>query len=87
MEAYRCAERAVHAAIADRFGLASALPVSVVVADEVLLATEARDMMGIPPAPWHLSHAPRRDAIHPWFPATAERTFLDRYAALTERRT
>ena len=51
-------------------------------ADEVLLATEARDLMARPPSDWRLSHAPLTEVIVPWDWRTAEREFLARFFEL-----
>jgi len=81
---YAVLERDVHAAICARFGLAVALPVSVTHADEVLLATEARDLMKPPPAPWARMPAPRAERITEcWDPLGAEARFLDRFRELS----
>jgi hypothetical protein len=53
-------------------------------ADEVLLATEVRDLMAPPPQPWALSHAPLPTVIVPWGWRTAEVRFLALYAELTK---
>lgn len=58
-------------------------------ADEVLLMTEARDLMGKPPAPW--GHAqgmpaePLPNKLLPWSPYLAEREFLREYNMLKGR--
>lgn len=44
-------------------------------ADDILLATEARDLMG-DPQDWELNIAPYHVKIHPWSWQTAERAFL-----------
>ncbi len=45
--------------------------------DDTALATEARDLMGPPPAPWTELPAPWPETIHPWSPLVAEREFLE----------
>lgn len=55
-------------------------------ADEVLLATEARDLMCAPPAPWNLGADPLPETIEPWGWERAEREFLARYEALRDVR-
>jgi hypothetical protein len=53
--------------------------------DEVLLATEARDIMGGESAgKWALHAAPMAEEIAPWSHALAERMFLARFRVLTE---
>ena len=51
-------------------------------ADEVLLATEARDLMCAPPASWDLRADPLPEIIEPWGWERAEREFLARFEAL-----
>jgi hypothetical protein len=55
-------------------------------ADEVLLMTEARDLMGPAPAPWTFAQgaraAPLRETIAPWGWQRAEAAFLERFAVL-----
>jgi hypothetical protein len=50
-------------------------------ADEVLLATEARDLMKIT-HPWHLKAEPLPDVILPWWSHTAESRFIARFNEL-----
>lgn len=47
--------------------------------DDVLLATEARDIMGPPPAEWDWLPPPRDEAIGPWSWQGAEEIWLDTY--------
>lgn len=52
--------------------------------DEVMLATEARDIMGGESAgKWTLRAAPQAEVIEPWPPHVAERMFMMRFDALT----
>lgn len=55
-------------------------------ADEVLLMTEARDLMGPAPAPWTFAQGaravPLRETIAPWGWQRAEAAFLEKFAAL-----
>ena len=71
--------------IVQRFGLSWPMPPEVREADDILLATEQRDMMEPPPAPWGLTAQPLDAAIDPLDPAQAEAAFLQRYEALTRR--
>lgn len=50
-------------------------------ADEVLLRTEARDLMKIT-HPWHLKAEPLPDVILPWWSHTAESRFIARFNEL-----
>lgn len=79
---YRALEERVQVAICDRFGLAHAMPPSVAKADLVLLATEARDVMGPAPKSWGLTESPLHEAIEPLDPWQVERRFLQRYHEL-----
>ncbi len=85
LQGYSTIERAVEAAVLARFGLSASLPASVKIADEVLLATEARDLMGGESAGrWYLAAEPLAERIAPWSPGKARHAFLDRFGALTE---
>lgn len=81
MPAFREAEGRVWCAIAERFGLPSALPHGVHRGDDILLATEARDLMGGECAEkWGLRMTPLLGRIEPWGWERAEREFLERAA-------
>lgn len=86
MEAYRALEARYNQVVADRFGLPTLVPPSVKRADDVLLATEARDLM--PPASvsrWCLAEAPASwIQIVPLPPREAEQLFLEQYRELAE---
>jgi hypothetical protein len=70
--------------IASVFGLTMPIPQSVHVADLVLLATEARDLMVAPSCPWNsiAGISPLGDKIVPWEPHEAESAFLHRFDEL-----
>jgi 5'-nucleotidase len=68
--------------IAETYGLAWPMPPQVRAADDVLLVTEARDLMREPPADWCLEAKPLAARIEPLEPAAAEALFLERYEAL-----
>ena len=72
--------------VADAFGLAWPMPAAVLQADDVLLATEARDLMAAPPAPWRLDVDPLPEPIRPLSPGEAEALFLKRFGELTKAR-
>ncbi|MCC6580760.1 MAG: phosphohydrolase [Phycisphaeraceae bacterium] len=61
------------------------MPTEVKMADDTLLATEARDLMATPPAPWKLNATPLPDRIEPWTAEVAEQRFLERFAQLRKR--
>jgi hypothetical protein len=71
------------AVIMQHFGLAPAMPAAVRKADDDLLATEARDLMGTPPEAWSFGGTALAGAIEPMNPPDAERAFLTRFAELT----
>lgn len=52
------AEKRVMKGLAKHFGLIGEMPDSVKWADTAMLATEARDLMAAPPAPWNLPAEP-----------------------------
>lgn len=68
--------------IAGVFGLPWPMPPEVRWADDVLLATEARDLVAPPPASWGLAERPLDDVIVPLGPEVAERAFLERFEEL-----
>lgn len=73
--------------IARRFGLSMPIPVSVRRADEIVLATECRDVMGGERAgKWALDHAPSDNLITPWSAEESEHAFLARFAELDAAR-
>jgi hypothetical protein len=65
--------------IAQRFRLPWPIPAAVFDADDRMLATEARDLMAPPPAPWGLTAQPLAETIVPWTAVAAERAFLDAF--------
>ena len=79
---FRAAEDRLLEVIVARFGLAWPMPAHVAHADEVLLATEMRDLMAPPPAPWLLDARPLAETVVPVAPDAAERMFLARFAEL-----
>lgn len=83
MEAYTAAEARVMAAVCARFGLPLQMPAAVKRADEVLLATEARDLMpAASVARWSLLEQPLSSPIRPMSPQEAEALFLHRFYVL-----
>ncbi len=70
--------------IGQTFGLSVPMPASVGVADRVLLATEARDLMGPPPMPWASIHGvePLAEKIRSRSPMEAKELFLARFREL-----
>ncbi len=95
---YRKAESAAMRVVAERFGLPIEKndleldptmlrlePYVVRRADDVLLATEARDLMGPAPEPWQSLPEPLPTKIKPWSPEQAEVEFLNRCEELGVR--
>lgn len=86
LNGYRAFEDGVMFAVCERFGMAyenNLLWHDVKEADNVLLATEARDLMKPPPVPWAPMPPPRAEFIDPWAPEKARSIFLQRFADLT----
>jgi 5'-deoxynucleotidase YfbR-like HD superfamily hydrolase len=79
---YKEIETTVMRVICERFGLIGEMPESVKRTDEILLATEARDLMQRPPRDWKLREKPLEKRIVPWSAREAELSFLDRFAEL-----
>lgn len=80
--AYIEMESVMQLAICQRFGLDPVEPPSVKVADKILLATEARDLMGELHCSWRQSKEPLPFKIESWSPKEAEAKFLDRFSKL-----
>lgn len=84
MYAYRSYERNLELAVAAAFGLPEEMPPVVKRADNILLATERRDLCRKPPT--HKDReAPLLQKILPWSPELAKARFLERYDALIGR--
>jgi 5'-deoxynucleotidase YfbR-like HD superfamily hydrolase len=84
-EAYRAAEEAVMWSICARFDLPVEEPSAVKLADQAMLATEARDLMPFVPEHWAeiKGMADPDIQITPWQPREAKRKFLNRFCDLT----
>ena len=78
LKGYYEIEAVVMGAILEHYGLPQDLHLHPEIkrADEILLATEARDLMAPPPAEWNLSHGPMEKVIVPLPWQDAERYFL-----------
>ena len=79
---FNAAEDRLLELIATHYGLAWPMPRAVRGADDVLLVTEARDLMAPPPEPWRLDAEPLTEIIRPLSPAEAEALYLERFDAL-----
>ena len=75
---FRAAEDRLIRLIAETFGLPWPMPHSVHHADEVLLATEARDLMAPFADDWHLKASPLAETVIPISPTDSEALFLAR---------
>ena len=80
---FRQAEERLLAVIMAAFGLPPEMPAAVAWADDALLATELRDLMLPPAAPWGLSAEPLALRVQPVAPDEAEALFLQRFRELT----
>lgn len=82
-EVYREAEKRLMVCICERFGLDYVEPACVRIADLVLLATEARDLMPFRPEHWaNLPYPPMRETIVPWSAEVACENFLECFEGL-----
>lgn len=79
---YREIEAKTMEAICDQFGLPRECPECVHKADEVMLATEARDLMGPLVGTWHLREAPLDEVVIPMSSLRAKAAFLYMHIAL-----
>jgi uncharacterized protein len=84
-QAYIDFETVMQRAVCTRFGLSELEPPSVKRADKILLATEARDLMGPLRPDWKQPVDPLPFTIEPWEPKRAESEFLNRYNILISR--
>lgn len=78
MPEYRAVEKKLMRAICQRFDLPREVPYCVQLADRVLLATEVRDLLNMPPKDWVSLEdiKPLEDKIEPWTWRKAEEAFL-----------
>jgi uncharacterized protein len=81
---YRSAEEEIMRVICRRFGLSPEMPAAVKIADEVLLATEARDITSNRQdiRTWRLPEEPLPDTVVPWHWREAEERFLNTFHSL-----
>lgn len=82
MPAFCDAEDRLLRVIIEHFGLSWPMPPPVKYADDVLLATECRDLLGPSPEPWRIDVPPLEERIEPWAAGHAEQEFLERFAQL-----
>jgi 5'-deoxynucleotidase YfbR-like HD superfamily hydrolase len=85
---YRNAETRLMEAVCRRFDLRPQEPLEVKSADQILLMTERRDLLGQPPSLWqedkceHISPLPEK--IEPWSSRDARDVFLTRFFAIKQ---
>lgn len=92
--AYEAVERKIEIALSVRFNLQGYIwtadpygwPSDVKHADNVILATEARDVMAPPPQPWNTLPLPLEERIVPLTSSEAKTLFWDTYMELTKHR-
>lgn len=83
MEGYKVIEKRMMRAVCEAFGLSYDSPESVNIADEVLIATEARDLMPEHNVKeWTFTHPALEEQIIPWSPSESKQKFLDRFYEL-----
>lgn len=86
---YRQAEDNLMSAVAYRFGLPPEHPAPVKVADQRMLMTEAKFLMGNPPDEWGVDAEPYEDYLFHafgWEPQHARTVFLNTFQSIMERR-
>jgi hypothetical protein len=77
MAPYRAIERSMEIVIAKRFGLPETMSPEIKEADEILLTTEARDLMSPLVEGWHLRLQPLPNKIKPWSATVAKCNFMN----------
>lgn len=82
-DAYLGFEANMQLAICKRFGLSEKEPPSVKVADKLMLATEARDLLGKARSDWKIDVQPVPFKIDPLDPQKAKDLFMKRFFELT----
>lgn len=82
MPSFVQAEEQLLEIIAARYGLQCPMPQPVKEADDILLATELRDLMAPVPHPWRIEARPLAERIEPVAWNRAESLFLARFAEL-----
>lgn len=82
---YDVAEDALMDCVCRKFGLDPEMPVSVRKADDVMLATEAHQLMPLDEAFLRLPQSPLRGSLHCLQPDAAKQLFLTRFSLLTRK--
>lgn len=76
---YRSIEDNLMKSICEKFSLSPQMPKEVSIADNILLATEKRDLLGPSPIPWGQNNEPLTSIIHPIPNEVVERHFLHNF--------
>ena len=76
-------EDAILRVIADKYGLSWPMPAEVHMADDIVLMTEKRDIMGQSPHDWEIQIEPLPGKIEPWTAESSEAAFLDKFRELS----
>jgi hypothetical protein len=87
MPEYKYHEGLLWATLAKQYGLPKELPEEVKAADLIMLAAEARDLMGYDATIWGIPPAPESIRVVPWPSKVAEKHFLEAFRALTSEYT
>lgn len=84
-EVYKTVENNILRVVMGKFGLGPDMPKIVRLADDVMLATEARDLMR-DASDWHFEELPLEERISPRSPREAKGEFVLMFNDLTEKR-
>jgi len=77
-------ENRIMMAIAEALRLPWPMPEEINQADEIALATEARDLMVHPPKEWNIKSKPISSVVIPLSPEYAKKEFMNRYHELID---
>jgi len=87
MDKFKAVEQALMRVICKKFGLPPEMPTDVILADNIVLATERRDIMSTSPRPWSIDYmegvVPLEEKLTLLQPSEAKILFLERFCALT----
>lgn len=81
---YKEMEEVLMDVICIKFGITSIEPPEVRKADNILLMTEARDLLGEPPSPWNETAKPLSIEIIPWDNSKAKIMYLKEFSELCQ---
>ena len=83
LASYRNMEGIIQRAIANRFCLSWPIPKGVFIADQILLVTEAQQLIGHDTSDWGIKYPALEEKIEPWTPEEARNRFMARFKELT----